>query len=137
MSILTTEAIVSFLAHFGAGIALMFGGLTAFAFTTKFSELQLIQQGNMAVALKLWGKAIGLAIVIFTVWSDSVNLLDAFLWGLVGIVTQVVAYWIIELVMSPKMHLQEEVEKGNKAIGFSLFSAAIVVGIIVAASLTY
>lgn len=137
MSILTLDAIGSFLAHFGTGLGLMFLGLTAFAFTTKFSELKLIQEGNVAVALKLWGKAIGLAIVIYTVWADSVNLLDAFLWGLVGIATQVIAYWIIEFILTPKMHLADEVEKGNKAIGFSLFAAAIVVGILVAASLTY
>ncbi|MFX3673121.1 MAG: DUF350 domain-containing protein [Paenisporosarcina sp.] len=138
MSIMTMEAVGSFLAHFGAGIGLMFLGLTAFAFTTTFSEVKLIQEGNIAVALKLWGKAIGLAIVIYTVWADSVNLLDAFLWGLVGIATQVIAYWILEYILTPKkFHLATEVEKGNTAIGFSLFSISIVVGIIVAASLTY
>lgn len=137
MTIMTLEAVGSFLAHFGAGIGLMFLGLVAFAFTTKYSELKLIQAGNLAVALKLWGKALGLAIVIYTVWANSVNLLDAFIWGLVGIATQVIAYWIVEYVLTPKMHLATEVENGNTAIGFSLFSLSIVVGIIVAASLTY
>ncbi|MGB2991587.1 MAG: DUF350 domain-containing protein, partial [Paenisporosarcina sp.] len=107
------------------------------AFTTKFSEVKLIKEGNIAVALKLWGKAIGLGIVIYTVWAGSVNLLDAFIWGLVGIATQVIAYWIVEYGLTPNTNLAEEVEKGNLAIGLSLFSISIVVGLLVAASLTY
>jgi len=35
------------------------------------------------------------------------------------------------------VNLEKEVENGNLAIGISLFSASLVVGIIVAASLTY
>ncbi|PLS15801.1 DUF350 domain-containing protein [Bacillus sp. M6-12] len=131
------EAFLSFLAHTGTGFGLIILGLIAFALTTRFSERKLIAEGNLAVALKLWGKAIGLAIIIYTVWSGSTSLMDAFIWGLIGIVVQVVAYLIIEYVLTPKINLASEVEKGNVAIGFSLFSAAIVVGIVVAASLTY
>ena len=137
MELITVEAFGSFLAHFGVGVLLMILGLTVFAFTTKFSEVKLIKEGNIAVALKLWGKAIGLGIVIYTVWAGSVNLLDAFIWGLVGIATQVIAYWIVEYGLTPNTNLAEEVEKGNLAIGFSLFSISIVVGLLVAASLTY
>lgn len=137
MELITLEAVLSFLAHFGVGILLMALGLTVFAFTTKFSEVKLIKEGNIAVALKLWGKAIGLGIVIYTVWAGSVNLLDAFIWGLVGIATQVIAYWIVEYGLTPNTNLAEEVEKGNLAVGLSLFSISIVVGLLVAASLTY
>ncbi|MFC6040068.1 DUF350 domain-containing protein [Paenisporosarcina macmurdoensis] len=137
MELITVEAFGSFLAHFGVGVLLMILGLTVFAFTTKFSEVKLIKEGNIAVALKLWGKAIGLGIVIYTVWAGSVNLLDAFIWGLVGIATQVIAYWIVEYGLTPNTNLAEEVEKGNLAVGFSLFSISIVVGLLVAASLTY
>lgn len=137
MELITVEAFGSFLAHFGVGVLLMMLGLTVFAFTTKFSEVKLIKEGNIAVALKLWGKAIGLGIVIYTVWAGSVNLLDAFIWGLVGIATQVIAYWIVEYGLTPNTNLAEEVEKGNLAVGFSLFSISIVVGLLVAASLTY
>ncbi|EPD53911.1 hypothetical protein HMPREF1210_00734 [Paenisporosarcina sp. HGH0030] len=137
MEYITGETVGNFLAHFGVGVLLMLLGLTVFAFTTKFSELKLIKEGNIAVALKLWGKAIGLGIVIYTVWAGSVNLLDAFIWGLVGIATQVIAYWIVEYGLTPKTDLAKEVENGNLAIGFSLFSISIVVGLLVAASLTY
>lgn len=137
MTLITLDSILSFLAHLGAGFGLVLAGLIIFALTTKYSERQLIKEGNLSVALKLWGKALGLAIVIYTVWANSVNLLDAFIWGIVGIIAQVLAFWVFEYILTPGVNLEKEVENGNLAIGFSLFSASIVVGIIVAASLTY
>ncbi|WP_019243372.1 MULTISPECIES: DUF350 domain-containing protein [Bacillus] len=134
---ISVDAMLNFLAHAGVGFILIILGLIAFALTTKFSELQLIKEGNLAVALKLWGKAIGLAIIIYTVWSDSISLLDAFIWGLIGIAVQVFSYLIIELILRPIIKLEQKVEEGNLAVGFSLFSLAIVVGIVVGASLTY
>jgi len=137
MTFITLDSILSFLAHLGTGFGLILAGLVIFALTTKYSERKLIKEGNMAVALKLWGKALGLAIVIYTVWANSVSLLDAFIWGLVGIAAQVLAFWVFQYVLTPGVDLEKEVEKGNLAIGFSLFSASLVVGIVVAASLTY
>ena len=137
MTLITLDSILSFLAHLGTGFGLVLAGLIIFALTTKYSERQLIKEGNLSVALKLWGKALGLAIVIYTVWANSINLLDAFIWGIVGIFAQVLAFWVFEYILTPGVNLEKEVEKGNMAIGFSLFSASIVVGIIVAASLTY
>jgi putative membrane protein len=137
MEFISSDSFFSFLAHVGTGLVLLILGLIAFAFTTKFSEWQLIKEGNIAVAYKLWGKVIGLAITLYTVWSGSVNLLDAFIWGLVGIITQVVVYLIIEYILTPKTNLAKKVEEGNTAVGFSLFAAGIAVGFVVAGSLTY
>jgi putative membrane protein len=137
MEFITSDSFFNFLAHVGTGFGLIVLGLIAFAFTTKFSEWELIKAGNTAVALKLWGKVIGLAITLYTVWGGSVSLLDAFLWGIIGIVTQIVAYLIIEYVLTPKTNLAKKVEEGNMAVGFSLFAAGITVGLVVAGSLTY
>lgn len=137
MDFISSDSFFSFLAHVGTGLGLIVLGLIAFAFTTKFSEWELIKAGNTAVALKLWGKVIGLAITLYTVWGGSVSILDAFIWGLIGIVTQVVAYFIIEYILTPKTNLAKKVEEGNMAVGFSLFAAGITVGLVVAGSLTY
>lgn len=137
MTLITLDAIIRFLLYVAVGFGLILLGLAAFALTTKFSERKLIREGNVAVALKLWGKALGLAIVIYTVWANSVNLLDAFIWGIVGIVAQLLTFWAIEYIFTPKIDVEAEVERGNLAIGLSLFFASIVVGIVVAASLTY
>nr|WP_071396798.1 DUF350 domain-containing protein [Bacillus tuaregi] len=137
MEIISTESFFAFLAHVGTGLGLIIIGIFAFAFTTKFSEWELIKNGNTAVALKLWGKVIGLAITLYTVWGGSVSILDAFIWGLIGIITQVIVYLIIEYVLTPKTNLAKKVEEGNLAVGFSLFAAGITVGLVVAGSLTY
>src|SRR3954467_6579212 len=138
MDFISSDSFFNFLAHVGTGLGLILLGIIAFAFTTKFSEWELIKAGNIAVALKLWGKVIGLGITLYTVWSGSVNLLDAFIWGLVGIITQVVVYFIIEYILTPrKTNLAQKVEEGNIAVGFSLFAVGITVGLVVAGSLTY
>jgi putative membrane protein len=137
MDLVSSDSFFNFLAYVGTGLGLILIGLVAFAFTTKFSDWQLIKEGNLAVALKLWGKVIGLGITLYTVWGGSMNLLDAFLWGLIGIVTQVVVYLIIEYMLTPKTNLAKKVEEGNTAVGFSLFAVGITVGLIVAGSLTY
>ncbi|SOC05312.1 putative membrane protein [Ureibacillus xyleni] len=137
MDIISLGSFLHFLSYVGTGLLLLVIGLIAFAFTTKFSEWELIKQGNVAVAYKLWGKVIGLGITIYTVWGNSMNLLDAFIWGIVGIVAQIVVYLIIEYILTPKTNLARKVEEGNVAVGFSLFAVGIAVGLIVAGSLTY
>lgn len=137
MEFISSDSFLNFLAHVGTGLGLILLGIIAFAFTTKFSEWELIKAGNTAVALKLWGKVIGLGITLYTVWSGSVNLLDAFIWGLIGIATQIVVYLIIEYILTPKTNLSKKVEEGNMAVGFSLFAVGITVGLVVAGSLTY
>ncbi|KYD22978.1 DUF350 domain-containing protein [Parageobacillus toebii] len=129
--------VVNFLTYTVLGLVLMGVGIGLFSLTTKFSERELIRQGNMAVALKLWGKALGLAIVIYAAWSNSVSLLDALLWGAIGIITQILVYFALEYIFTPKTNLAKKVEEGNLAVGFSLFAISIIVGLIVAGSMSY
>jgi putative membrane protein len=129
--------VMNFLLYTVLGILLMGVGIGLFSLTTKFSERELIRQGNMAVALKLWGKALGLAIVIYAAWSNSVSLLDAVVWGVIGIITQILVYFALEYIFTPKTNLAKKVEEGNLAVGFSLFAISIIVGLIVAGSMSY
>jgi putative membrane protein len=129
--------VVNFLLYTVLGLVLMGVGIGLFSLTTKFSERELICQSNMAVALKLWGKALGLAIVIYAAWSNSVSLPDALLWGVIGIVTQILVYFALEYIFTPKTNIAKKVEEGNLAVGFSLFAISIIVGLIVAGSMSY
>ncbi|WP_044748413.1 DUF350 domain-containing protein [Bacillus alveayuensis] len=129
--------IINFFIYTLLGFVLIGVGIGLFSLTTKFSERELIRQGNMAVALKLWGKGIGLAIVIYAAWSNSVSLLDAVMWGAIGIITQIIAYLVLEYIFTPKTNLAKKVEEGNLAVGFSLFAISIIVGLIVAGSMSY
>ncbi|WP_235605612.1 DUF350 domain-containing protein [Saccharococcus caldoxylosilyticus] len=79
----------------------------------------------------------GLAIVIYAAWSNSVSLPDVLLWGVIGIVTQILVYVVLEYIFTPKTNLAKKVEEGNLAVGFSLFAVSIIVGLIVAGSMSY
>lgn len=127
-----------FLIYLGIGIAYLLLGTVIFSATTKMSEIKLIlDDANMAVALKLSGKVAGLAIVIGAAAEFSVNVADYAIWGAIGILAQLVSYWIVEHVLFPKVSLVKKVEEGNKAVGLSLAIFSISVALIIAGCLTY
>jgi putative membrane protein len=131
------QNLTSFATYVSIGGALLLLGVVLFSLTTKFSEVKLINEGNVAVALKLYGKVLGLAIVIYSAFSNSLNVVDALIWGGIGIATQIIVYLVIEYVFTPKTNLAKKVEEGNIAIGLSLFVISVAVGLVIAGSLTY
>ncbi|MFD4703523.1 DUF350 domain-containing protein [Gottfriedia sp. NPDC058432] len=132
------DSIVSTLMYLGSGLILLFIGFLAFTFTTKMSEQKLIlEDGNIAVALKLAGKLVGLAIVIMSAAKYSVNYSDFFIWSLVGIIAQMVTYWIAEFVLFPKISFAKKVEEGNIAVATLLFTLSVTVGLLISGSISY
>ena len=49
MEFISSDSFLSFLAHVGTGLVLLILGLIAFAFTTKFSEWQLIKRRRISL----------------------------------------------------------------------------------------
>ncbi|PEC48070.1 DUF350 domain-containing protein [Bacillus sp. AFS096315] len=132
------DSIVSTLMYLGSGLILLFIGFLAFTFTTKMSEQKLIlEDGNIAVALKLAGKLVGLAIVIMSAAKYSVNYRDFIIWSLVGIIAQMVTYWIAEFVLFPKISFAKKVEEGNIAVATLLFTLSVTVGLLISGSISY
>ncbi|WP_368503905.1 DUF350 domain-containing protein [Alkalihalophilus sp. As8PL] len=117
---------------------LLFGlGTFLFKWLTPYSERDLIRAGNIAVSLKLLGKMAGLVVVLQSAIRSSINLIDLAIWALIAIVIQVVLHLIIEHVFTRKTNLAKEVEKGNVAVGLFLGGISILVGLIVAATISY
>ncbi|MEE6449597.1 DUF350 domain-containing protein [Gottfriedia acidiceleris] len=132
------DSIVSTLMYLGSGLILLFVGFLAFTFTTKMSEQKLIlEDGNIAVALKLAGKLVGLAIVIMSAAKYSVNYSDFIIWSLVGIIAQMVTYWVAEFVLFPKISFVKKVEEGNIAVATLLFTLSVTVGLLISGSISY
>lgn len=132
------DSIVSTLMYLGSGLILLFIGFLAFTFTTKMSEQKLIlEDGNIAVALKLAGKLVGLAIVIMSAAKYSVNYGDFIIWSLVGIIAQMVTYWIAEFILFPKISFAKKVEEGNIAVAALLFTLSVTVGLLISGSISY
>ncbi|MBM6618947.1 DUF350 domain-containing protein [Bacillus suaedaesalsae] len=103
---------------------------------TRHKEFELIGKGNQAAALSFGGKLLGIAFVLGSAITNSVSLLDMVIWGVVGLVAQLLFFFISELI-TIRFSISDAIEKDNKAVGILLLLLSLSVGWIVAACLTY
>ncbi|HAQ06809.1 MAG TPA: DUF350 domain-containing protein [Bacillus bacterium] len=128
---------LNFAAYLGLGLLLLTAGVGLFVLATpKIKEFGLIAERNVTAALSLGGKMLGLAIVLGAAAEYSVSLLDMAIWGSIGIFTQIVVFFIAELV-TIRYSLQKAIEEDNRSVGVMLFSLSLSVGWVVAKSLSY
>lgn len=128
---------LNFLSYLGVSISLLVIGMLLFTLSTpKIKEFQLIAQKNVSAAMLLGGKVIGLAIVLGAAVEYSISLFDMVIWGAIGIVAQVVVFFIAELI-TIRFSIQKAIEEDNRAVGTILLSLSIAVGWIVAKCLSY
>ncbi|WP_096200581.1 DUF350 domain-containing protein [Bacillus sp. FJAT-45350] len=126
-----------FLIYLLASLVLFTIGTYIFKLITPYSERALIKEGNIAVSLKLLGKMAGLVVVLQSAIRSSINLVDLAIWALIAIIIQIVLHLIIEYVFTRNTSLAKEVEKGNVAVGLFLGGVSVLVGMIVAATISY
>ncbi|WP_100373384.1 DUF350 domain-containing protein [Bacillus sp. FJAT-45037] len=126
-----------FLIYLVASLLLFVLGTFLFKLITPYSERNLIRAGNVAVSLKLLGKMAGLVVVLQSAIRSSINLIDLAIWAIIAIVIQVILHAVIEHVFTRNTNLAKEVEKGNVAVGLFLGGISILVGMIVAATISY
>ena len=132
-----TNLYVSFAAYLGLGLLLLSAGVGLFVLATpKIKEFELIGKRNITAALSLGGKMLGLAIVLGAAAEYSISLLDMAIWGSIGIFTQIIVFFVAEVV-TVKYSLQKAIEEDNRSVGVILFSLSLAVGWIVAKSLSY
>lgn len=128
---------LNFAAYLGLGLLLLTAGVGLFVLATpKIKEFELIGRRNITAALSLGGKMLGLAIVLGAAAEYSVSLLDMAIWGSVGIFTQIIVFFVAEVV-TVRYSLQKAIEEDNRSVGVILFSLSLAVGWIVASSLSY
>ncbi|MBS2970781.1 DUF350 domain-containing protein [Metabacillus sp. KIGAM252] len=132
------ESLFHTLTYLVIGLATLLIGAVLFSITTKMSERkQILEEANTAAAIKLGGKMLGLAIVIWAAAQYSLNVVDYSLWSVFGLAAQILSYWIVEHLLFPKISLAKKVEEGNKAVAILLFMISVSVGLIIAGSLSY
>lgn len=133
---LETNLFVNYLLYLVTSLILLALGVTIFVFTTKTKEFKLIGQGNTSAGVVLAGRTLGLAIILYSAVANSTSLLDLAIWAFVGIVTQVLANYLAEL-LTPNFNVEEALEKDNIAVAISLAGMFISIGLIIAGCLTY
>lgn len=128
---------LNFLAYLGVGAGLLVIGMFLFALSTpKINEFKLIAQNNVAAAMLLGGKVVGLAFVLGSAAEYSISLADMAIWGAIGIVAQVVLFFLAEVV-TVRYNIQKAIEEDNRAVGLLLMSLSLAVGWVIAKCLSY
>lgn len=128
---------VNFASYLGVALLLMAAGIVLFMISTpKLKEISLIAEKNVSAALVLGGKIIGLAIVLGAAAEYSISLFDMVIWGIIGIVSQVIVFILAE-VITIRFSIHKAIEDDNRAVGVMLFSLSLAIGWIVAKCLSY
>ena len=128
---------INFLSYLGVAIGLLVVGVILFTLSTpKIKEFKLIAEKNVSAAMLLGGKVMGLAIVLGAAAEYSISLMDMAIWGVIGIVSQIIVF-ILAGVNTIRFSIQKAIEEDNRAVGTMLLSLSLAVGWIVAKCLSY
>lgn len=138
--------LLNFLAYLAVTIPILGLGIFVFMITTPYKEYDLIRQGAQtddpkkmgaakAAAHDLGGKIIGLAIVLASAVYHAVNLWDLVIWGIVGMVFQVLVFYLFEWITPFKV--VSEIPNGNVSVGIFASRLSIAAGLLMAALISY
>ncbi|WP_342429818.1 DUF350 domain-containing protein [Neobacillus sp. FSL H8-0543] len=126
----------NFLLYLAVSLGLLLVGLFLMEITTKVKEFSLMAKGNKAASYVLGGRLLGLAIVLYSSLANSISLIDMILWGSIGIVAQIIVFYLAEW-LTPHFNVNQSIEEDNQAVGIFLMLLSISIGIVIAGSLTY
>lgn len=136
------SSFVNFLTYLVVSIPLLLIGIKIFMWQTPYNEMELIRnaaccdqsvkdEAGIAAAHSLGGKIVGQALVIASAVFHSVSVVDLIIWGIIGIIFQVLVYFAFEKLTPFKV--SEEVVKGNIAVGVFSARLSFATGLILAA----
>lgn len=91
--------------------------LSIFEMVTKYRVWMELKQGNLAVAMATGGKVFGVANIFRFSIQHNDSLGQALAWGSFGFVLLLLSYFVFEF-LTPSIHVDGEIERDNRAIGF-------------------
>lgn len=119
--------------HLAATLVLLAGGAVVYGLLTPWKEIALIRQGNSAAAVAFGGVLLGLAIPLAVSLSVSTSLRDILLWGLATLILQLLAFRVVDLVLTG---LPQRIQEGEVSAAVLLVAAKLATALILAAALT-
>jgi putative membrane protein len=122
-----------YLAFLGTGLALFVAALGIYVMITAHHEIRLIRAGNKAAAYAFGGTAIGMAIVLHGTASSTFVIAELAAWGAVGLIGQLVVYFVAQLMIPG---LKEGLEEDRTSYGILLGAMSIAMGILNAGALS-
>jgi putative membrane protein len=121
------------LAHLSVTLVLFGLGAMLYALLTPWKEIALIREGNAAAAVAFAGVLVGLAIPLAVSLSVSTSIKDIAVWGVATVVLQLLAFRIVELMLTG---LPQRIREGEIAAAVLLVGAKLSTALILAAALT-
>jgi putative membrane protein len=103
-----------------------------YAAITIHPEWTLLRQGNLSASVAFGGSLLGFVIPLASAIAHSASLVDCAIWGCIALVVQILAFYLIRLLL-PNLPRQIEADQPGPATAAALFFLA--VGILNAACL--
>ncbi|PYZ97280.1 hypothetical protein CR205_01345 [Alteribacter lacisalsi] len=110
--------------------------LAVFEVVTRYSAWEEIKKGNTAVAMATGGKIFGVANVFRHSIQANDTVLMMLAWGAYGFVLLLFVYFIFEF-LTPKFKVDEELKRGNRAVGLISFILAAALSYVIGASIRH
>lgn len=108
--------------------------LSLFELVTSYRNWQQIKQGNVAVAMATGGKIFGISTIFRYSIEHNDTLIQSICWGVFGFFLLLVGYFIFEF-LTPTIKVDEEIGKGNKAVGLISMMISIGLAFVIGASI--
>ncbi|WP_037078686.1 DUF350 domain-containing protein [Neorhizobium vignae] len=124
----------AFLGYFVIGLAAYGVFSVIYTHLTPQKEVELIRAGNLAAVTAFLGALIGFSLPLASAVAHSVSVVDYIIWVVIGILAQILAFYIANLTMKD---LHEKISSNEIAAGLWGGGIALVIGILNAACMTY
>jgi putative membrane protein len=123
-----------FLMFFAVAVALVAVYLALYTLATAHNEFALIRRNVTAAAVALGLSLVGFALPLGSAIVHAQSLSDCIVWGLVALAVQILAYWLVRIVLPD---LSQRIAAGEMAAALFLGAASLAAGILNASAMTY
>ncbi len=108
--------------------------LAVFELVTSYRNWVEIKRGNFAVAMATGGKIFGIATIFRYSIEHNDTLIESIGWGVFGFLLLLIGYFIFEF-LTPTIKVDEEIGKGNNAVGFISMMISVGLAFVIGASI--
>jgi putative membrane protein len=134
MSVFWENVIVVTAARYSVVVLCTLVFLAVFELVTSYKNWEEIKNGNFAVAMATGGKVFGIATIFRYSIEHNDTILQSIGWGALGFVLLLLGYFIFEF-LTPTIKVDEEIGKGNKAVGFISMMISVGLSFVIGASI--
>lgn len=124
----------AFVAHFALGGVLLAAFTALYVRLTRHDEMALIRAGNVAAAIAMGATVIGLALPIASAIANTMSILQAGSWALIGSIVQIGAYLFARALLPD---LTDRIDRDDRAAATVLATISLAAGLLNAACMTY